>query len=149
MSTRIVSYGPHLSSLEPTLRITILDCHLCKQLHSIVSFQNNSYFKKHSGLGILRFIQRDQMKPECFCIDKLPSGMRNFYCLSSLKKTHKKRPTGVEDVGKRSYRKPDPLFIHPIYYLWLSRKMEWKEESRYFFLLKFYLSYPFLHFIWK
>lgn len=78
MSTRIVSCGPHLSSLEPMLRITILDCHPCKQLHSIVTFQNNSYFKKHSSLGILRFIQRDQMKPECFCTDKLPLGMRNF-----------------------------------------------------------------------
>lgn len=57
------------------------------------------------------------MKPEGFCFDKVSPGIENAYCLSSLKKAHNKRPTGMEDAGERAYRKPEPLFIHPINYL--------------------------------
>lgn len=118
MFTRTESCGPCLSSPESMLRIIILDCHPWEQLHSILFFQNNSYFKKHFGLGIIRFTKKDQMKPEGFCFDKLPLGMENSYSLSSIKKKNTyKRPTGVEDAGKRAYKKPEPLFIHLINYL--------------------------------
>ena len=54
------------------------------------------------------------MKPGGFCFDKLPLGMENSYCLSSLRKAHNKRPTGVEDAGERAYGKPEPFLIYPI-----------------------------------
>lgn len=115
---QIINYEPSLSSPEPRLRNTILDCHHWDKLHSIGFFQNNSYFKKHSGLGIIRFIRKDLTKFDYFCIEKLPLGIKILNNLLSLKKAHNMRPTGI-DVRRRTTGRwnivhiPKILFINP------------------------------------